>query len=151
MPRHPSKTNVIFSFAAVDNGFFSGYQFQLLPFQTGTKCIYVNEIQTHISALCKYNFIFHYMFFKLSKKKEYVRMFFWCDADMKHLFWNQKTSIIMIDAQTKIHIVIILAMVNTAVCSWRQSLCPLSVVSGLIFISLVVHEDIKVWRTLHRN
>lgn len=53
MPRHPSKTNVIFSFAAVDNGFFSGYQFQPLPFQTGT--IYINEIQTHISALCKYN------------------------------------------------------------------------------------------------
>lgn len=64
---------------------------------------------------------------------------------------KQKTSIIMIDAQIKIHIVIILAMVNTAVCSWRQSLCPLSVVSGLIFISLVVHEDMKVWRTLHRN
>lgn len=54
MPRHPSKTNVNFSFAAVDNGFFSGYQFQPLPFQTGT--IYINEIQTHISALCKYIF-----------------------------------------------------------------------------------------------
>lgn len=48
-PRKPISTSVSRRLTMV----FSGNQFQLLPFQTGT--IYINEIQTHISALCKYN------------------------------------------------------------------------------------------------